>query len=110
VGQGLESGNLSQIFSAGAAVTALVLSFFSIFRQRNDKDIGDLRADQGRIFQRLDEMDQRLSKVEVEIEHVPTKDQLHALDVKITAQGATLTSILSTMNRLQEFFLEREAK
>lgn len=107
---GLEWGNVAQFLSAGAALVALIISIFSIFRQRNEKDVSELRADQGRIFQRLDEIDQRVAKVEVEIEHVPTKDQLHALDVKITAQGATLTSILSTMNRLQEFFLEREAK
>lgn len=103
-------GNGAQITSAGVAALAFFMSIFAIFRQRGEKDISDLRSDQARIFHRLDEIDQRVAKVEVEIEHVPTKDQLHALDVKITAQGATLTSILSTMNRLQEFFLERESK
>jgi predicted nucleic acid-binding Zn-ribbon protein len=106
----VEWGNVAQFLSAGTAGVALIVSIFSMLRSRGEKDVSELRGDLSRIFERLDETEQRLSKVEVEIEHVPTKDQLHALDVKITAQGATLTSILSTMNRLQEFFLEREAK
>ena len=91
-------------------VAALFIAIWGAMRQRGEKAIEDMAGDLRRIFERLDEADHRISKVEVEIAHVPTKDQLHALDVKITALGATMSSVASTLNRLQEHILEREAR
>jgi len=87
---------------------AIFIASWAAFRQHDQKTIDDMkarvdrlrtemradaaamRADIGRVFERQDRSDQRLSAVEIEVEHLPTQTEMHQLAVKVTEIAATI--------------------
>ncbi len=66
---------------------------------------------------RLDRHDARISKVETEVAHLPSKDlttrielSLMELNGRLNTLSATLTPVSKISDRLQEFLLEQAAR
>lgn len=130
VGGGIEWGSAPQWISGMVALIAFLISVRAMSSKASDDKIDKVeqallakigevksavdgldkreREEGARIFERLDSSETRVAKLEVEIEHMPTKDALHDLDVKITKQSAMLESMLAIVDRLQEHILSRE--
>ena len=134
---GTEWGNGAQILSAAVAAVALIVSIVSILRQRNDKAIEDikssqtkmeasfeadmkaLREDDGRQFERIDKIEANLARVEADVRHLPTRDEVHRIDVKITEIGTRIEArfealadkmdlVIAQNERAQDRLAERE--
>lgn len=108
---GIEWGNLAQIF--GPWITSAVAVAIAVWGNYNERDqnalneikasVDDLRKenksendtirrDIARLFERQDKTDQRLAAVENEVEHLPTRNELHQLGLKVTEIAATINA------------------
>lgn len=84
---------------AGTAA-ALVIAVWSRFSNRSDQDVKGIQSDLRRLFERVDGVEGRVGKIEVEIEHLPTKDEFHALDSKITGLASKFDAMAERINTL----------
>lgn len=103
---GIEWGNIAQIWAAGISSLAFIVSMVAMFRQRNDKAIDEIKDDieglstnVGELYQQDKKLNERMATVETEIKHLPTRDELHRIDTKITAIGATLEARFEALSR-----------
>lgn len=117
--EGLEWGNVAQFWAAAVSSVALIVSVFAIFRNRDDKAFDEIKDDIVELFQQNKKTVERLTAVETEVKHLPTKEELHKIDTKITAIGATidarfeavtqqLGTIIAQNERAQDRLAERE--
>ncbi|MBY6244122.1 DUF2730 family protein [Methylosinus sp. Sm6] len=84
---------------AGTAA-ALAIAVWSRFSNRSDDDVKGMQSDLRRLFERVDGVEVRIGKIEVEVEHLPTKDEVHAIDVKITTLDARVAAMIERVNTL----------
>ena len=91
-------------FAMGAL--ALIISIWARFSSRNRSDIEELRH--GEIG-----LDNRLTKVEAEVEHAPNLDSVHALALALSEMkgqlgmiGVKLEPMARVTERLQDWLLE----
>lgn len=84
---------------AGTA-TALVLAVWGKFSNRNDQDVKGVQSDLRRLFERVDDVEVRIGKIEVEVDHLPTKDEVHAIDSKIMGLSARVEAMIERLNTL----------
>lgn len=135
MGDGVEWGNGAQVTSAIVAALAFCMSIFAIFRQHNDAAIKDvkasvsklsdsvdkqfteLRKDDSRGFERIDKLEADLAGVKADVRHLPTADDVHAIDLKLAQQGEMLRSlteavanIAGTAKMIERSLLEREIR
>lgn len=118
-------------------VVAILLAIWAVIRSGNKEafdtlstkidsglrdikgDIQALRADDARLFERSDKKEARLSAIETEMRHIPTRDEFHELDKrlvrldeKIAASFESLdekiTTIIAQNERAQERLARRE--
>lgn len=80
--------------------TAIVIAVSGGFLRRNDQDVKGMQSDLRRLFERLDNVEVRVGKIEVEVKHMPTKDEVHAIDVKITTLGTRVDSMIERVSTL----------
>lgn len=91
--EGIEWGNVAQIF--GPWITsgvAIAIAIWGNYNERDQNALKEIKLDMGRLFERQDKTDQRLAAVEKEIEHLPTRTEVHALAVKVSEIGATINA------------------
>lgn len=124
---GLEWGTLAQWVGPWiTGVIAIIIALRGNSSRRDEKaldglkeDIDELRKDDARLFERADKIEQRMAAVETEIKHLPTREEMHRIDTKITAIGATLEArfeslsqqlgtIIAQNERAQDRLAERE--
>jgi hypothetical protein len=125
-GGGIDWGTAPQWISGVVSFMAFGVSLRAMSTKASDdkidalkSDIGDVKAsitsldkrvlsEDARIFERQDEAESRLARLETELQHLPTKDSLHAIEVKLTEQGTMLRALMATLDRLQNHLLARE--
>lgn len=109
--EGIEWGNVAQIFgpwiTSGVAIAIAIWGNYNerdqnalneikdsvdVLRRDNKAENQAVRRDMGRLFERQDKTDQKLAAVEKEVEHLPTRNEVHALAVKVTEIGATINA------------------
>lgn len=109
--EGIEWGNVAQIFgpwiTSGVAIAIAIWGNYNerdqnalneikdsveVLRRDNKAENEAVRRDMGRLFERQDKTDQKLAAVEKEVEHLPTRNEVHALAVKVTEIGATINA------------------
>ncbi len=109
--EGIEWGNVAQIFgpwiTSGVAIAIAIWGNYNerdqnalneikdsvdVLRRDNKTENEAVRRDMGRLFERQDKTDQKLAAVEKEVEHLPTRNEVHALAVKVTEIGATINA------------------
>jgi hypothetical protein len=80
--------------------TAIVIAVWGGFLRRNDQDVKGMQSDLRRLFERIDVAEVRLGKIEVEVEHLPTKNEVHAIDSKIVGLDARVVAMIDRVNTL----------
>ncbi|MGA8170929.1 MAG: DUF2730 family protein [Methylocystis sp.] len=65
-----------------------------------DKDINELRSDRNKLFGRVDDIDIKLARVESDIEHLPTKDEMHELEMKVVGIDGKMDAMLDKIGTL----------
>lgn len=135
----MDWGNLAQIAAAVVGVAGFLTSLWAARSARFDNQIAavadeakdalaravetqaktnsEIRADIARAFERTDANDQRLSRVETELAHLPNKDMVHALQLgmsELKGQMAALvervTPIARSIDRVEQSLIERAEK
>ena len=96
-----------------ASLVALILSIGNmiwVFMMRGVRETAD-KVQQQEI--KLTEHDRRIQKVEGELEHMPTKDELHELQLtmsgiagKLERFEGELSSVSRTVTRIEEYLRE----
>ncbi|WP_210332649.1 DUF2730 family protein [Methylosinus sp. H3A] len=101
---------------AGTA-TAIGLGVWAAFSKKSDKalegverDVHGAQSDLRRLFERVDGVEVRLGKIEVEVEHLPTKDEFHQLHTEITKLDAKFDSVLYKLDTLVSQYERAEAR
>lgn len=91
---------------AGTA-TAISLGVWAAFSKKSEKaleglehDVHGVQSDLRRLFERVDGVENRVGKIEVEVEHLPTKDEFHQLHTQITKLDAKFDSVLYKLDTL----------
>jgi len=114
-------------------VSAMRTSFEKVLSDQKtsfEKAIGDqkkefsaamteLRQDDSRQFQRIDQLEADVTAVQVEIKHLPTRDEFHQIDVKVSRIDAKIDArfdaitqkidtVIQQNERAQDRLAERE--
>lgn len=84
---------------AGVAA-AIAIAIWGAMSSRNEKAIDELRMDRNLLFSRIDNVERDVAAMKVEIKHLPTNDDLHALDVKVTRIETKFDSLLDKLDTL----------
>ena len=121
-------GNLAQIAGAFVAIVSFGTSIWAARSKRFDDKIdavvaksetadNALRAEIGRVFARVDGVEQRVARAENELAHLPSKDVVSDLRIgqerlegELKAIHAALRPVAAIGDRLQEFLLEQATK
>lgn len=109
--EGIEWGNLAQIFgpwiTSGVAVAIAIWGNFNTrdqnalseikdsvddLRKENKGENDAVRRDISRLFERQDMTDREVAALKKEVEHLPTKNELHEVRLKVTEIGATISA------------------
>lgn len=87
--------------------TAVALGVWANFSKKSDKALDGLtenvkgvQGDLRRLFERVDGVEGRVGKIEVEVEHLPTKDEFHQLHTQLTKLDAKFDSVLYKIDTL----------
>lgn len=104
---GVEWGSIAQWVAPWvSSAAALLIALWAAFSRRDEAtlsairdDIDELRKDDARLFERVDKVEQRMATVETEIKHLPTREEVHRIDVKITGIAATLEARFESLSR-----------
>lgn len=126
---GLEWGTLAQWVGPWVtSAVAILIALWGNFSRRDEQaldglknDIEGLSENVGELYQQDKKLNERMATVENEIKHLPTRDELHRIDTKITAIGATLDArfesisrqigtLISQNERAQDRLAEREER
>jgi hypothetical protein len=81
--------------------------------------VHDLREDDARQFERIDRLEADVTAVQVEIKHLPTRDEFHQIDVKVSridakidarfdAMTQKIDTVIQQNERAQDRLAERE--
>jgi hypothetical protein len=81
--------------------------------------VHDLREDDERQFERIDRLEADVTAVKVEIKHLPTRDEFHQIDVKVSridakidarfdAMTQKIDTVIQQNERAQDRLAERE--
>jgi hypothetical protein len=81
--------------------------------------VHDLREDDARQFERIDRLEADVTAVKVEIKHLPTRDEFHQIDVKVSridakidarfdAMTQKIDTVIQQNERAQDRLAERE--
>ena len=97
---------LSVLISAGS----LLYTHASNRRKADSEQVG-------RLFGRIDAIEERVTKREADVRHLPDKDATHELKVsilemkaEIAVLGERMKPVAAVSERLQDFLLERETR
>lgn len=119
----MEWGSIAQWASP---IVTLFVAVWAVKRAGNKEaidslkdEIGKLRDEDGRLFDRVDKVESRVATVETEIKHLPTKEEMHRIDTKITEIGARIEArfgaladkidlVIQQNERAQDRLAERE--
>lgn len=109
--------NLAQIASSFISVLAFATSIWAARSKKHEADLNSLRADIGRGFSRIDMAEQRLSKAESELAHLPNKDMVHDLRIgmaelkgQLGALVERIAPIARSLDRVEQSLIERNDK
>jgi phage shock protein A len=122
-----EWGTASQWAGTGAAIVIAVWGALSRRDQKafdelktslNDA-VHDLREDDARQFERIDKLESDVTALKVEIKHLPTREEFHQIDVKVTRIDAKIDArfdaitqkidtVIQQNERAQDRLAERE--
>jgi hypothetical protein len=89
--------DLAQWTSAGIAGLCLVVSLFTFFSTRNRSEMDDL-------WKITNDHGVRIGKIESALEHMPTKEDVHGIEIKLTEQNGRLQAIESHLDALTKDF------
>jgi len=88
-------------------IAAITIAIWGAMSKRNDKqieglgkEIGELKSDRSTLFKRVDGIDRQLARVESEIEHLPTKDEMHDLEMKVVGIDGKMDAMLDKIGTL----------
>ncbi len=105
-------------------MVAIGISIWAALSRRGEKALDELkkllneaiealRAEDARLFNRLDSVESRCSSIEAELRHLPSKDAMHNLEKsllkmegKIDVISAKVEPIKAISDRIQENMLE----
>lgn len=105
--EGMEWGTLAQWVGPWiTSAVALLIAVWGRFSDRDEQalegikeDIDGLTTNVGELYQQDKKLNERMATVETEIKHLPTREELHRIDTKITAIGATLEARFESLSR-----------
>lgn len=111
-------------------LAAIVIAVWGALSKRDEKAFDelkatfnravlDLRKDDARLFERIDRLEADMTAQKVEIKHLPTRQEFHAMDVKVSrieakidARFEAITGKIDTViqqnERAQDRLAERE--
>lgn len=123
----VEWGSLGQW---AGPIVAVLISLWAAFSKRGEKAIEEvktslndaikaLRDDDARQFERIDRLEADVTAVKVEIKHLPTRDEFHQIDVKVSRIDAKIDArfdaitmkidtVIQQNERAQDRLAERE--
>jgi chromosome segregation ATPase len=123
----LEWGTASQWAGTLAAIVIAVWGALSKRDQKAfdelkaslNKAVDDLRDDDARQFERIDKLESEVTALEVEIKHLPTRDEFHQIDIKVSRIDAKIDArfdaitqkidtVIQQNERAQDRLAERE--
>jgi uncharacterized coiled-coil protein SlyX len=121
VSGGLEWGTVAQWLGGSASLFAVIISVKAMMSRPHEEkleaintklsDIDErIRAEDARLFERLDGLESRLARVEVEIDHLPSKERLHELDKNVARLTSKLDVLVTVFDRLQHYLLSEGSK
>ena len=127
--EGIEWGNLAQIFGPWiTSAVAVAIAVWGNFNTRDQNALNEIkesvevlrrdskaeneavRRDMGRLFERQDRTDQKLAAVEKEVEHLPTRTEVHALAMKVTEIGATINTRFQSLGEKLDIFIAQNER
>ncbi len=82
-------------------LTAIAISIWGAMSKRNEREIqvlrdeiGDLKKDRNDLFKRVDHMGVQLARIEADLEHLPTKDEMHDIEMKVVGIDGKMDAML----------------
>lgn len=101
------------------AFTGLMILLSSKFvtREQQAAQIGEINGRVAAVAEKVELLEDRTSKIEGEIEHLPDKDITHRLELslvemkgELTAMNEKLRPVAATMTRMQDLLMERPGR
>ncbi len=84
---------------AGVAA-AIIIAVWGAMSRRNDKAIDELKLDRNTLFQRVDGVERAVAVIQADIEHLPTREEMHGLELKIVTVDGKLDAVLDKIGTL----------
>ncbi len=81
-------------------VAAIMIAIWGASSKRNDKAIEELKDDRTRLFERVDDIERELAGVKSDVRHLPTREEMHDLDIKITRVDSKLDAVLDRLGAM----------
>ena len=88
-------------------LTAIAISIWGAMSKRNEREIqalrdeiGELKKDRNDLFKRVDHIDVQLARIEADLEHLPTKDEMHDLEMKVVGIDGKMDAMLDKIGTL----------
>lgn len=95
----------SAILSLGA-LGVLFLTLYLSTRFASKADVTEVRTKIEELGRNAETMNRRMERLEVEVDAMPTKDDLHQISREVAAIGATLKPMASRVERIDAYLLE----
>ena len=88
-------------------LAAITIAIWGAMSKRNEKqieglgsDIRELKGDRNTLFKRLDTVERDVAVIRSEVEHLPTKDEMHVLEMKVVGIDGKMDAMLDKIGTL----------
>ncbi len=107
------------VIAVWGALTRRDQKAFDELKTGLNKAVDDVPEDDARQFERIDRLESEVTALEVEIKHLPTRDEFHQIDIKVSridakidarfdAMTQKIDTVIQQNERAQDRLAERE--
>ena len=104
-------GEIRDLLAVASTSIGLISLFYAYFAKRSAATAIELKA----AHDRVDKLEERMLKVETDVEHLPSKETSHRMELAIAEMrgdmktlNASLQPIAATVERVQEYMLKEK--
>lgn len=98
-------------------MTAIAIAIWGALSKRDDKrldglngDICELKADRTTLFVRVDKIERDVAVIRSEVEHLPTKEEMHELELKIVMLNGKMDTLIDKVSTLVAQYARAEER
>jgi outer membrane murein-binding lipoprotein Lpp len=98
-------------------IAALLIAIWGAMNKRDDKlfegistDICELKTDRTTLFVRVDKIERDVAVIRSEVEHLPTKEEMHELELKLVTLGGKMDTLIDKVSTLVAQYARAEER